>query len=1547
MKRNALKKTIAFVLAMTLVTGGMPVNVPSFLTGGTEIVARAGSAYEDGSLLVGGASVAGTTTSEAGWSFDATSKTLTLNGVNIKTSDLPESGSHCGIEYMGYDISDTLTIVLVGTNTIDLSNSQEPDAYGINTHFASLVISGEGSLTVKGKGAGIVGNDLTISGGTVSAEGNGDENSLGIYALGNVAFTGGTVTAVGKTSSDAQSIGVYGKNITVGAAATVTATGGTCGFNTHSDGKTINDIAGTGWDNVDGTGDGTAIAVSAEGQNLSSFNKVQFLAPVTYLDADGTTQTCSEYNVVNSTNGVKAGWNVVSGTVKLGPQSLSGDVNIILCDNAQLTVNGGASSALSINNGGSLTIYAQSTGNSMGKLVASSNSGWALNAAKDITINGGNVSATTSGNSKQGIRADNGSVTINGGIVEANGTNSGIYASSNVEINGGTVTAQATGWCAIGSTVKNKIAGVGWTDASGSGDGTTIAVSETGQDLYSYKRVQFETPAHTHSFTSYTATADTITATCSADDCPLDDGSGNHTATLTIAPSSTGGNTAELTGNVSDFGVTNANIQYQTKTSTGWQNMASAPESGAIGFFKASITVGGQTATVTYGVSTVAKGAATNPSGKSYDFTVPTAAAVGSKIKPTLTTALDTGYEIKKITVKDGSGADVSAAVQADAEGFIMPDYNVTVDVEFGMIDYTITKSTATNGTFTVKNGEDEVTTAHYGDTVTLTAEPDDGYVLSALTVKDSANFMMELSGSGNTRTFTMPDKNVTVSANFREKSHAGAAVTTTGDGGTASLMKNDYSELKSTDQVTEGDKFILCVNKEDEYDFKVSGTNMTEFTEDEYKAYIAYAEKNNISVSADTVLAWVTMPYVAGDTLNLNVNFQKQQTYTILYQPKEGENPDLVACKIVRSVNNADETSYTALQRGATMGDGTAVWSMKMTAAFPPTKIAFIGTSKPATDQQKTDFTNTLKNATTNTATVSESASADWTEITDNGKYLLIGGDAKVVTAAFIADASTMTTYKDNAVDASETTDSTIYRLAVVTESGGTITPGTVKAPAAPAAPTGKEFAGWRGFQYDTNGKASEKIYAANEENISVRDNATFTAVWKPATLNVKLNLGGGTGGSNVTSATYGQTLTISQNPTREGYSFEGWTVGKTVTESGVSFVKGSPFDLNTPITADLELTAQWKHEHSYSCYQISDFGDSLAKYQKYASAVHIAVCGCEDVELVAHEFDSNGKCACGYQIPTSDNATLEISYGQLTGGSYTAKMLGVPETAKKNQEVSIYAPAMWGNNLEFSKWQYSTDGTNWYDLTADAYASFLIPCNMQVRALYVNPVTVPQVELFARPYDDQAVVDGKTYTMDNMLFQMNYKLPDGYTLEDAGIRMGDNGGISYYFIQQVRYSYDNESKGILAGMATGLTALNFFASGDIDLGLMYDVGTGMFEKGYSVNYLETEANVLEKEKMDAATLAQYMYESKPINVPKYDPIYWEAKAKTKGMSGSMATLPPLRFAQKNNQNHYIYGIGWMRYKKPDGTIETIYTDALPATVKNIPSNPVTKSGS
>ncbi|MBP5420494.1 MAG: InlB B-repeat-containing protein [Bacteroidales bacterium] len=442
-----------------------------------------------------------------------------------------------------------------------------------------------------------------------------------------------------------------------------------------------------------------------------------------------------------------------------------------------------------------------------------------------------------------------------------------------------------------------------------------------------------------------------------------------------------------------------------------------------------------------------------------------------------------------------------------------------------------------------------------------------------------------------------------------------------------------------------------------------------------------------------------------------------------------------------------------------------------------------------------------------------------------------------------------------------------------------------------------------WRGFE-GTAPEQTERIYNAGDE-IIISENTIVNAVWNRQNLTIALDLNGGTGGSSVNSVAYGTTLTIAANPTRKGYAFDGWTVGEAVTEGGIYFAKGSAFDLSTPITNNLKLTAQWKHVHNYTCYKISAFGSQLEKYKKYESSLHVAVCGCDDVEVESHSFGANGKCACGLtdpSIPTT--VTLDVSYGQWSNGTYTERMVEFPQEAKKNQEVSIDAPHNWGN-LQFSKWQYSTNnGASWYDLTAYEIVSFIIPCSMKVRALYVNPVTAPTVELNARQYDDHAEVNGKTYTMDNILFQMNYKLPDGYTFVDAGIKMGDNNGISYYNIQEVKVSYDNECKGIIAGLGVALGAVSFFTSGGWDAITSFnDVAKHMNDKATTYNYLETEENVLNK--MDATQLAKCMYEGTPINVEKYSPIYWGANAKTKSMSGSMATLPPLRFAQKNNGNH------------------------------------------
>jgi uncharacterized repeat protein (TIGR02543 family) len=387
-------------------------------------------------------------------------------------------------------------------------------------------------------------------------------------------------------------------------------------------------------------------------------------------------------------------------------------------------------------------------------------------------------------------------------------------------------------------------------------------------------------------------------------------------------------------------------------------------------------------------------------------------------------------------------------------------------------------------------------------------------------------------------------------------------------------------------------------VNKEDGYDFKVPDATFEEFTEDEYVEYYNWAKENNINVPLNSALLWVTMPHVESGNLNLEVNFQQMLTYTLLYQPATGQNPDVVACKMERSVKGTDEVSYMAMRRGASMGDGTAVWTMTMQAAYSPTKVAFVPVAPGTTEA---DLETALNSAAMSGATISQSADS-WTTL-NGAKYLIIGGNAKVVTAAFVADGNAVTTYKDFQVDEATPTEGGVqYQLAVcLTDAQGNVTTaGTVNAPAAPAAAQGVTFGGWRGYEYDGNGRLVEKVFAENEP-VSLRGNMTFNAIWNPIEVTTTFALNGGEGSISPVTKNYGETLGTIAEPTRKGFAFAKWTVMNAVTESGMRFGKGSEFDLSKGLTENLALQAQWKHVHEYTSYTISRFGDALKNYQKY----------------------------------------------------------------------------------------------------------------------------------------------------------------------------------------------------------------------------------------------------------------------------------------------------------------------------------------------------------
>ena len=768
----------------------------------------------------------------------------------------------------------------------------------------------------------------------------------------------------------------------------------------------------------------------------------------------------------------------------------------------------------------------------------------------------------------------------------------------------------------------------------------------------------------------------------------------------------------------------------------------------------------------------------------------------------------------------------------------------------------------------------------------------------------------LELTWNAATKTATlaeMPEGNVTVNVEYM--SVAGVTLNVSGTGGTAQLLDTTFVAWAAENKLMEGKRFVLYVEMDEGYDFSTSFSKggdskkfMTPFTKEEYRAYVQYAKENGIQIPANAVMKWVTMPDTGDETLTLGLTFAKQKTYTVMFEPMAAATE--MWCRFAVMQNGEETYGYAQMARNSTFG-GKTVWSMKLLSAFDPTKVSFHNSEEAAASGGTMDVVNQLNN---------------WIDGSD-GKIYIAGNNATTVVAAFVADASSVPLYNSETAnfDFNRENRGVTYQLVVCSVNNGNVQASSITLPAAPAAPQGKQFGGWSVL----TGTAPDKMLQTYDPNdtYDIKENTTFSAVWKPVQVTTTFALNGGTGASSTVTRNYGLTLGNIEEPTRRGFAFDKWTVAKAVTESGKFFGKGSAFDLSTELTANLNLSAQWKHVHEYISYPISAFGDALAAYQKYNGALHIAICGCSDVDIVAHEFSKAGKCACGYVKPGAQPVTLEPMYGKLNGTSFQTFALGFPEEVKRGEEVTVDAPHNWGN-LEFKTWEYSTDGgTTWSELAAFETVGFLIPCNMKVRALYVNPVQKATVELSSSEYLEPVEYLGQTYKMGNILFQMNYQLPDGYTFVDAGIRMGDNDGISYYEQKERNYSYDAEAKAIAASMLVAVSFLN---------GEPTTADMSATEKYWA----NRENSVLDE--FSAEKLAKYMMESKPVNVEKYEPIYWQTAAQTKGLSGSMATLPPTRFAQKNNQDHYIYGVGYLRYKTPGGLTETIYTDAIAATVNH-----------
>ncbi len=128
-------------------------------------------------------------------------------------------------------------------------------------------------------------------------------------------------------------------------------------------------------------------------------------------------------------------------------------------------------------------------------------------------------------------------------------------------------------------------------------------------------------------------------------------------------------------------------------------------------------------------------------------------------------------------------------------------------------VDYTITHSAASNGTYTIQVGSGSAvstnTTAHYNQVITLAATPDPGYELSSWTVTKEGGGTVDVVSNQ----FTMPEDNVTITATFTEiVVYPGYTITYNANGGSVTPA--------SRTQASEGASITLDTPTRTDYTF-------------------------------------------------------------------------------------------------------------------------------------------------------------------------------------------------------------------------------------------------------------------------------------------------------------------------------------------------------------------------------------------------------------------------------------------------------------------------------------------------------------------------------------------------------------------------------------------------------------------------------------------------------------------------------------------------------------------------------------------------------
>lgn len=206
----------------------------------------------------------------------------------------------------------------------------------------------------------------------------------------------------------------------------------------------------------------------------------------------------------------------------------------------------------------------------------------------------------------------------------------------------------------------------------------------------------------------------------------------------------------------------------------------------------------------------------------------------------TLRTTLKSGAKLVSVTVRDANGEDLEVTEHEDGtRTFTIMESNVTVTVKSGA-EHKVTLS----GTYEHGALSADCEKAATGRIVTITANPDEGYVVDTLTVNTATGPIDVICTEENVYTFEMPDANVTVSATFSLPKQTYQVFTEAGEHGkvnpnilsgiegttvTASIIPDEGYKVASIEVVDEsGNKVGDFTNTSSNISFKMPASNVT-----------------------------------------------------------------------------------------------------------------------------------------------------------------------------------------------------------------------------------------------------------------------------------------------------------------------------------------------------------------------------------------------------------------------------------------------------------------------------------------------------------------------------------------------------------------------------------------------------------------------------------------------------------------------------------------------------------------------------------------------